>query len=129
MPPWPGVSATFEDVSQRLIEIGRRFDARGWVSGTSGNFSGVVAREPLRLAITASGTAKGELSVGDILEIDGNGEPARATIGRPSAETRLHLEIIRHYGAGAVLHTHSMWSTLLSDRYAAARGLGHDDTD
>ena len=26
-------------------------------------------------------------------------------------------------GAGAVLHTHSMWSTLLSDRHIAARGL------
>ena len=26
-------------------------------------------------------------------------------------------------GAGAVLHTHSIWSTLLSERHAAARGL------
>jgi methylthioribulose-1-phosphate dehydratase len=26
-------------------------------------------------------------------------------------------------GAGAVLHTHSMWSTLLSDRHSARRGL------
>jgi methylthioribulose-1-phosphate dehydratase len=117
------VTATFEDVSQRLIEIGRRFDARGWVLGTSGNFSGVLTHDPLHLAITSSGTAKGDLAMGDILEIDANGTLVRGASGRPSAETRLHLEIVRRLGAGAVLHTHSMWSTLLSDRHGDAGGL------
>src|SRR5262249_28569290 len=42
---------------------------------------------------------------------------------RPSAEMRLHLEIARTRGAAAVLHTHSIWSTVLSDRHAPARGL------
>jgi len=32
----------------------------------------------------------------------------------PSAEARLHLEIVRRRGAGAVLHTHSIWGTILS---------------
>lgn len=35
--------------------------------------------------------------------------------GAPSAETALHLVIVRSRGAGAVLHTHSIWSTILSD--------------
>jgi len=30
---------------------------------------------------------------------------------RPSAEALLHLAIVRGVGAGAVLHTHSVWST------------------
>src|SRR5262245_5647314 len=119
---------SFADLSHRLIEVGRRFDARGWVFGTSGNFSAVIDRDPLRVAITSSGTFKGDLQPGDILEIDGQGQVV-TTAGqpsndsRPSAETLLHLEIIRIRGAAAVLHTHSTWSTLLSERYRAEHGL------
>jgi methylthioribulose-1-phosphate dehydratase len=42
---------------------------------------------------------------------------------QPSAESLLHLEIVRRTGAGAVLHTHSIWSTMLSDVHAARGGL------
>ena len=119
---WLVMSTTRVDVSQRLAEIGRRFDNRGWMLGTSGNLSGVVAREPLRLAITPSGVPKGELSAEQILEIDAAGVVTQG-VGAPSAEARLHVEIVRARGAGAVLHTHSIWSTLLSDRHAAAGGL------
>ena len=42
--------------------------------------------------------------------------------GRPSAEASIHLAIARARGAGAVLHTHSTWSTILSDA-AAGDGL------
>jgi methylthioribulose-1-phosphate dehydratase len=77
----------------------------------------------LRLAITASGASKGDLTLDQILEIDGNLTTAQPGPGRPSAEARLHVEIVGARGAGAVLHTHSMWSTLLSDRYSAAAGL------
>ena len=110
-------------VSRQLVEVGRRFDARGWVLGTSGNFSAVLDRDPLRLAITASGLPKGDLAAEQILEIDADCKTTGAGTGRPSAEARLHVEIVRARGAGAVLHTHSMWSTLLSDRHAAARGF------
>ena len=115
------MTVTASKIAPRLVEIGRRFDARGWVLGTSGNFSVVLNRDPLRLAITASGAAKGELTAAQILEIDAAGRTA--TRGRPSAEARLHVEIVNVRGAGAVLHTHSMWSTLLSDRHAGAGGL------
>ena len=113
---------TRADVSQRLAEIGSRFDQRGWMLGTSGNLSSVIEREPLRLAITPSGTPKGELSADQILEIDVTGTVTHG-MGSPSAEARLHVEVIRARGAGAVLHTHSIWSTLLSDRHAAMGGL------
>jgi len=110
-------------VSQQLVRIGRRFDQRGWVLGTSGNFSVVLNRDPLRLAITASGASKGELTADQIIEIDGSSAVKNAAPHRPSAEARLHVEIVRTRGAGAVLHTHSMWSTLLSDRHAAENGV------
>ncbi len=113
----------FEHAARELVEVGRRFDARGWVFGTSGNFSAVVDRHPLRLAITSSGTSKGELDANQILEMDEDCRVTGAGPGRPSAEARLHVEIVRARGAGAVLHTHSMWSTLLSERHAGERGL------
>ena len=116
------LTATFEELAQQLAETGRRFDNRGWVLGTSGNFSAVVHRTPLRLAITRSGAFKGQLTRDDILQVDEHGVVSSGA-GKPSAETSLHLEIVRSRGAGAVLHTHSVWSTLLSAHHAAAGGF------
>lgn len=109
---------SFADLAAQLVATGRQFHARGWVLGTSGNFSAVVNRDPLRLAITTSGADKGTLSAGQIVEIDERGKVVGGT-GRPSAEASIHLAIARGRAAGAVLHTHSIWSTILSD--AAAR--------
>ena len=117
---------TIAEAAAQLAEVGRRFDARNWVLGTSGNFSLVVGRDPLRLAMTRSGAAKGDLGNDGIVEIDADGAPVGSQAGRPSAEMRLHLEIARARGADAVLHTHSIWSTVLSDRHAAAGGLAID---
>jgi methylthioribulose-1-phosphate dehydratase len=112
----------FSSISPELVAIGRRFYARGWVQGTSGNFSAVVNRKPLRLAITASSVHKGQLRAGNILQINDSGATIAARTAVPSAEALLHLEIVRRRGAGAVLHTHSIWGTILSG--SASRGDG-----
>jgi methylthioribulose-1-phosphate dehydratase len=57
-----------------------------------------------------------------MVTIDDQGK-ATAVDGRPSAETSLHLAIVRARGARAVSHTHSVWSTLLSDAAFAEGGL------
>jgi len=101
--------------------IARQCYARGWALGTSGNFSAVLSRDPLRLAITASGVDKGLMTVTEIVEIDARGVVVSGS-GKPSAEASLHLAVVRARGAGAVLHTHSIWSTILSDT-ATAGGL------
>jgi methylthioribulose-1-phosphate dehydratase len=116
LPPVNAVPRTFRD-------IGQDFYARGWVLGTSGNFSAVVSRKPLRLVITASAVSKGAIGPADVLTIDGDGKAVGTPKGRPSAETFLHLAVVRTRGAGAVLHTHSVWSTLLSEQHAAEGGL------
>ncbi len=126
---------TFTAASKALAEIGRRFYDRGWVLGTSGNFSAVVSPQPLTLAITPSGAHKGQLTGDEFLQIDGAGgmpatpradarAPQAPGAAKPSAETALHLLLVTHRGAGAVLHTHSVWSTILSGRHAAAGGVG-----
>jgi methylthioribulose-1-phosphate dehydratase len=124
---------SFADLASQLAEIARQCHARGWALGTSGNFSAVVSRDPLRLAITTSGVDKGTLTAGEIAEIDEQGKVVAGS-GRPSAESSIHVAIARARGAAAVLHTHSIWSTILSDAatqdglaiegYEMLKGLG-----
>jgi methylthioribulose-1-phosphate dehydratase len=111
------------EVALQLAEVGRRFDARNWVLGTSGNFSVVINRDPLRLSMTRSGIGKGALTADGFLEVGAGGLAVLPGSGRPSAEALLHVEIASARTAGAVLHTHSVWSTVLSDRHASAGGL------
>jgi methylthioribulose-1-phosphate dehydratase len=103
--------------AREIAEIGKAFYSRGWVLGTSGNFSAVVRREPLRLAITGSGLGKGSIAPSQIVEIDASAKVLRGT-HRASAEALIHLAIVRERGAGAVLHTHSVCGTILSDAHA-----------
>lgn len=115
-------------VSQQMVEIGRDFHHRGWVLGTSGNFSAVVGRNPLRLAVTRSGVDKSSLTPAQVLEVGAEGQ-VLAGDGYPSAETRLHVTIVGAMEAGAVLHTHSVWSNLLSERHGREGGVrleGHE---
>ena len=107
----------FTTLAEQLAEVGRHCYERGWALGTSGNFSAVVRKEPLTLAITASGVDKGLLEASHIVAIDGDGRVVQGS-GKPSAEATLHLAIVRSRGAGAVLHTHSVWSTILSEATA-----------
>jgi methylthioribulose-1-phosphate dehydratase len=122
-------SATLPAVARAFNEIGRDFHTRGWVLGTSGNFSTVISRKPLKLIITASSVSKGDIRPTDVLTVGVNGIPmgksGKSSVSRvrPSAETALHLAIAQSQGAGAVLHTHSVWSTVLSELYGAERGL------
>src|SRR5262249_40663772 len=115
--------ATLSSAADQLVWVGRRFDQRGWVLGTSGNFSIVIDRDPLRLAITPSATFKGELTADRILEMDERAEPIGAGGARPSTEARLHVEIVRARGAGAGLHTHSVSGQLGSGGYGDNGGI------
>jgi len=114
----------FLKLTKNLEEIGKNFYSRGWVLGTSGNFSAVLSREPLRLAITTKGSDKGKLTPAQFLEIDGVGNVVRnGGDEQPSAEASLHLAVVRCMNADAVLHTHSVWSTVLSDMHASRGGI------
>jgi methylthioribulose-1-phosphate dehydratase len=135
------MSENVTEIVGGLVSVARGFYARGWLMGTSGNLSAVVEREPLRLAITASGVDKGELKPEQVLLVDENVRVlngARNTPGftsgpksknrssskkKPSDESLLHVRIVKERGAGAVLHTHSIWNTIYSDLYAEEGGV------
>jgi methylthioribulose-1-phosphate dehydratase len=112
----------FAEAAAHLGETGRFFHSRGWVLGTSGNLSAVLSRDPLRLAMTASGRDKGRLGPQDFVEIDGQGAVLSGN-ARPSEESPLHLVAVAERDAGSVLHTHSVWATLLSDARAPEGGV------
>ena len=101
--------------TEELSEAGREFYRRGWTLGTSGNFSMLLARKPLRICVTASGIEKGNLDETNFLELDDDAEILQG-FGKPSAETLVHLSIYRFIPkARSILHTHSVWGTILSD--------------
>ena len=98
--------------AQGLVEAGRFFHARGWVPATAGNLS--FRLTPGVAVVTTSGRHKGELRPGDFMRVDLDGksfDPGK----KSSAETLLHCQLYRRFpSAGAVFHTHSPASTLLS---------------
>ena len=110
------------DTENLLIQIAKECHARGWALGTSGNFSAVVSREPLVVTITGTGLHKGLLAAGGFVRVDTTGTVIAGS-GRPSAETALHLLLVHVKQASFVLHTHSVWSTVISDLYRNPRGL------
>ncbi|MCK2218422.1 methylthioribulose 1-phosphate dehydratase [Actinomadura sp. ATCC 31491] len=126
----------------RLAVEATRFTSIGWMRGTSGNISEVVSREPLRLAVTASGLDKGELLPTDVAVVGPRGE-AVAVAGvaplRPSAEAGLHARVAALTGADAVVHVHALNAVVAGHRWPGGvllrdvetlKGIGrlaHDD--
>ncbi len=99
------------EVGARLAAEAARFSALGWMRATSGNLSEVVSRDPLLLAVTASGRDKGELRPGDIAIVDADGAavPMEGLDAvRPSAEAGLHGRVAATTGARSVVHVHTM---------------------
>lgn len=105
---------SFESTAISLADCGAEYYRRGWVYGTSGNFSAICDEQRKQICITRSGKAKGKLTPKDFLKIDFDGSISSGE-GRPSAETKIHLLLYNKYKAGAVFHTHSVWGTLLAD--------------
>ena len=109
-------SNAFQAATESLCATARWCYSRGWVPATSGNFS---IRESGRILITASGLDKGALTADGLIEVGLEGNVLAGT-GKPSAETGLHLVLYRDRpAAGAILHVHTIWNTLLSAHYEA----------
>lgn len=122
-PALPHVIANYGAEVDALRRIGHEFHGKGWSVGTSSNYSVVVSRDPLRILVTASGKDKGALSRGDFVLVDEHGQPTESGQPKSSAETLLHVAAASDVNVGAILHTHSVWVTLLSDLFQASGGL------
>lgn len=117
--------SSLEAQVEMLQTAGRDFHARGWSLATSSNYSIVISKNPIQLLMTASGKDKGDLTRADFVIVDESCQVLRAACDdngknenlRPSAEAPLHLMIAQEWQAGAILHTHSVWSTILSESH------------
>jgi len=102
-----------------VVALSRHCHGRGWASATSGNFS---VRAGARMAITASGVDKGQLTEREVLWVGLDAAPLEP--GKPSVEAPLHAALYRGSPSiGAVVHTHSVAATVLSRRAAPGREL------
>lgn len=133
-------SAALAHAGHHLAAESARFAALGWMRGSSGNLSQVLNRDPLQLAVTASGLDKGELTDQDVVVVDRSGAavPDQPNPRRPSAEAGLHARIAEVSGAGAVVHVHALAAVLAAHRWPNGvvladlemlKGLGRPATD
>ena len=94
-----------------IAATAREMDRLGLVSGSSGNVSMRHAERGL-MAITPMGVPYTELADSDVVVVDSELEPVEGDLA-PSSESLLHLGIYaRRPDAGAVIHTHSVFSSV-----------------
>jgi methylthioribulose-1-phosphate dehydratase len=82
-----------------------------------------VGRDPLALLVTRSGADKERLLAQDLVLVGAGGVALETTTAAPSAEAPLHAFLADSARAGAVLHTHTVWNTILGRRYAEQGGF------
>lgn len=97
------------ELAHRIVDIGRRIDARGFAAGNEGNIS--VRLADGRFLCTPSLVPKGRLTVDDLVIIDAAGHKLEGIRDR-SSEALLHLAIYAHRpDCHAVVHTHPVHVT------------------
>jgi methylthioribulose-1-phosphate dehydratase len=131
----PLATARALEAGAALAAEAARFSGYGWMRGTAGNLSLVLDRDPLVLAVTASGREKSELTEHDVVLVDGEGRGVDPDDTRPpSAEAGLHAHIAARTGANAVFHVHAMDAVIAGFRWPDGvairdmemlKGIGH----
>ncbi|WP_433353823.1 class II aldolase/adducin family protein [Microtetraspora malaysiensis] len=98
------------DLRRELCEYGHKAAKLGLVIGTSGNLS---VRKGDLVAVTPSGVALERLNPEDCPVLDMEGHPVEGD-ARPSSETPMHLAVYASTDARAVVHTHSVFATVVA---------------
>lgn len=113
------MSPVESELAAALCDVCRLFGERRWCLATTGNYSARLGTD--RILLTRSGRDKARLAPADLMVCDLDGNPAHEG-ATPSAEAGLHTMLYRiDPRIGAVLHTHSVTSTLAS--MAAGTGI------
>lgn len=95
---------------EQLCEYGRRSVELGLVIGTSGNLS---VREGDRIAVTPSNVALDRLTPDMCPIVDIDGYLLEGDL-QPSSETPMHLAVYQATNAQAIVHTHSVFGTVVA---------------
>ncbi len=103
-----------------IVRVGRAAHQKGLVVGRGGNIS--VRLGPRGFICTAHGSALGFLTPADFLVMDMEGAVVEGG-GKPSTESSLHRAIYRETEAGAVVHLHPPYTSVLAVRGIAIKPM------
>jgi methylthioribulose-1-phosphate dehydratase len=105
-----------EDIPELICALCRQFYGLGWVSGTGG---GISIRDDTRIYMAPSGVQKERIAPRDVFALDAS-HLDRCVVVEAPANPDLRLSecqplfynAFRERGAGAVIHSHSLWAVL-----------------
>lgn len=98
-----------EELKQLVYEANMELPARGLITYTWGNVSG-IDREKSLFVIKPSGVEYENLHPEDMVVMDLNGNKVEGKL-KPSSDTPTHLELYKAFPEiGGVVHTHSPWA-------------------
>jgi L-fuculose-phosphate aldolase len=109
----PDASA-FDDADRAALVAGSRtIGESGMVVGSAGNLS---LRRGERMLITPRGAELAAVDPRDLVDValaDGAVAPGHGSASRPSSEAGLHRAVYAATGAGAVVHSHAHYATIV----------------
>lgn len=96
-------------LKEKLVEVCHKVYEKGFVTAYDGNLS--ARTENNSILITRSGKCKGEITAGDILEIDIDGNVLSGE-GKISTENKIHLfAYLKRKEINSVVHCHPVYAT------------------
>jgi L-ribulose-5-phosphate 4-epimerase len=99
-----------EELKQKVYEANMELPARGLVTYTWGNVSGIDRAQGL-FVIKPSGVPYEELKPSDMVVMNLKGEKVEGDLN-PSSDTPTHVELYNAFEEiGGIVHTHSPWAT------------------
>ncbi len=111
-----------------VLDANRALPEYGLVTLTWGNVSGIDRDQGL-VAIKASGVSYQDLTEGDIVVVDLDGNVVSGK-RRPSTDTPTHLVMYRAFEEiGGIVHTHSTWATAWAQAQREIPVLGTTHAD
>jgi len=100
-----------QKLKEKTLKLNNRLVDNGLVLLTWGNAS-IANRSEGLIAIKPTGISYGELTAGDIVVIDIDGNVVDGTL-KPSSDTATHLFLYKFFTKiSSVIHTHSHWATI-----------------
>ena len=105
-----GVKKMLDELKQQVYEANMELPAKGLVTYTWGNVSG-IDRERGLFVIKPSGVDYEKLTPDMLVVVDLNGEKVEGDLN-PSSDTPTHVKLYKAFPeVGGIVHTHSPWAT------------------